>query len=142
MINRIPKKVSQLNKKELYSQKVLEIFKTWRKEHFTTWYILNAGNKKTAIENLYDELNKQLQVDIIIKFESLTGALNSYNSTTETVTLETIRPSLLAAIHEYGHAILGKSEDRVKQWVKWILKHEFPEATQKLRAECLWIYKK
>lgn len=90
--------------------KLIRIIMQWKeKEYLKAWKKKTKKEKQNSITKLLITLNKQCQPKkkLIIKWHIFGWA---YNQWLHTIYGEINNPSIISALHEFGHSLLGKSE--------------------------------
>lgn len=113
------------------SEKDVAITKKW-KEEWTRVKNKSREEKKTALENLIIELEKDRKGKCLIRFKSTDRGTCSYNPKEKIIFLDS-SCSIISALHEYGHHLYGSSELKACCYSIALFKAVFPIAYSKLK---------
>jgi hypothetical protein len=101
----------------------------WKaKEYSREWKYMNKEKRGMALAKLIDCLNATQKKKTNTQFSNI----YCYQPSTKTIYLDRNNPSILSALHEFGHHILGANELEVCRLSVWLFKECFPIAFQKL----------
>lgn len=109
----------------------LEIIKAWKKKFYKEWKKKNNITKfifiKFLIEKLAEHHKKKCQI-LPSKNHN-----NYYVQKEKNIYLDLQNPSILTALHEFGHHIHGESELKACTYSIWNFKEVFPEIYKKMK---------
>ena len=100
--------------------------KRWAKITFRGWKNKSNDYKRMALQALVRRLDV-VYTPINGKVCTFAqGTKYSYNHSTKTLVIDTLHPSILSTLHEYGHHLYGESELTACRWSVWLFRTCFP----------------
>lgn len=124
-----PTKEQILKKPVLFKKEAVDAVLNWKAEYYKDgkW---QAGNKNDAINMLIKKLADVYNSPVNISMEP--GAWSCYQQEDVTIILDSQQPSILTALHEFGHHLKGSSELQACRWSVWLFIKCFPKSYEKL----------
>ena len=128
-MTKYPTKEKILKKRPSISKQTLEFVKDWKSLTIKNWKNLSNWEKILRIDILIKfiirlEANEEIEVRM--------GPCYAYDPTTKIIYQDINNPSIISALHETAHYLLGKSELKACRWSVWIFKEVFPIQYKKL----------
>lgn len=108
--------------------KDIEIIKNWKENNYTGWKNLSGIEKRTRITDLIKRLASLHKRKVNIIWDQV----SYYMPSKLTISLEKDKPSILTALHEFGHHIYGESELTACSYSICMYIKVFPEIYEKM----------
>ena len=106
----------------------LRLVRQWKEEFYKgKWKEVNQND---AIKALIEMLAKNHRTSVEIHMDK--GQINAYDSINKTINLDSSKPSIITALHEFAHHIQGPSETDACRWSIWLFIKTFPLAYDSL----------
>lgn len=124
-----PTKEQILERPVKFRKEILDTIRSWKVEYYTKgkW---QTGNKNDAIRMLLKKLSDAYNKPVELSMG--TGTEPSYSPIESLITLDSTRPSIISALHEFGHHLKGHSELQACRWSVWLFIKCFPKSYEKL----------
>ena len=126
---RYPTKKQILAKEPEINIATIEVTKLWKKLALKNWNKDSNYTKLGKLEMLLitiAETNQRDQPSIFF------GSEDKYDPSTQIICLNASNPSIISALHELGHYLLGSNELEACRWSIWLFKECFPVQYKKL----------
>lgn len=121
-----PTQIEIFTKKINFKKETIEKIKTWKKEEWKKTQ--TKRHKQIALTNLILILNKIYSKEVSITFH---GKTCNYNPRTNVININNSM-SIISTLHEFAHAIKGRSELQACRWSIQLFKKTFVNAYVKL----------
>ncbi len=118
-----------LEKKVHFRQETLDYVGEWKKKFYNNGQWAKT-DKNDAIKDLLKGLADEYSSPVGIEMEE--RMTPCYQHDNQTIFLDSAKPSILTALHEFAHHLYGKSEYRACRWSVWLFMQCFPRAYGKL----------
>jgi len=104
----------------------------WKEKHYNKWKEKTTEYKHNALYELITSLCKLYDNPCCITTEE---ERNYYLQETRTINISKSKPSIISALHEFAHHILGESELKACSYSVWMYKIAFPKMFTKMKFD-------
>lgn len=108
------------------------ILEEWKSINYKGWKEKKTIDKHEALYNLINELSKMHGHHCEIQN---TDEENYYDNEKHTINISKNNPSIISALHEFGHHLYGESELKACSYSIWLYKLVFPKMYAKMNFE-------
>lgn len=125
-----PNKEQILEKEIKFRKSTIQTVLAWKRKYYTDgkWCQINKNDAlRELVINVANCYETKIDADI--------GPDNfaCFDTVTNTLYLNSTRPSILTALHELAHAIKGNNEFIACRWSVWLFKKTFPKTYESLK---------
>lgn len=124
-----PTKEEILVKKPKFKKGTIHVVKAWKRNNIKGWKYKTAEEKFKALKSLIKGLEDVYENPVK---EVIAGDDDMYDVKDKSIYITKDRPSIISALHEFGHHILGASELKACIFSVWLFKICFPGLYAKL----------
>lgn len=108
------------------------ILDEWKYKNYKGWKEKDVKTKHEALYNLIHQLSRLHGHPCNV---TTIDEENYYDTETHTINISKSKPSIISALHEFGHHMYGESELKACSYSIWVYKLIFPKMYKKMKFE-------